>query len=264
MDEHPGHDADVTSAREGDLGPPNPPPPPPKRRRRMLETIGVIAIVLVGLGIVGAIIGPENGVIFREDFESDEVVFSTDSDRFVDLSVVDGAYQVTIKDGSIPQLVRYVFDNTHDGVSFQATIVHPAEADEDTFASVGCWASDSAYQLVMAPDGDVGLLETVSERTGERLALTELIPSSAARQTGQPNRLRIDCVSEGKDDTVVSGYVNGEAVLSVAIPGGYDSFNAVGFFLTATDGARFTIDDVMTSAGRPEPGMSPVPPREDR
>lgn len=268
MDEQSGSAAAGTPEREGNPGAEEqestPPLPPPRRRHRVLETIGVIAIVLVGLGVVGAIIGPGDDVIFREDFDSDEVGFSTDSDRFVDLSVVDGEYQVTIKDGSVPQLVRHVFDHTHDGLSLEATIVHPAEAGEDTFASVGCWAGDSAYQLMMAPDGDVGLLETVSESTGERLALTELTPSAAARPAGQPNRLRIDCVGGGKDATVVSGYVNGEAMLSVAIPEGYDSFNAVGFFLTAADGARFTIDDVMASEERPEPGMSPAPPRDDR
>lgn len=267
MDEHSGSAAAGTPEREGNLGAEeeeSTPQPAPRRRHRVLEAIGVITIVLVGLAVVGAIIEPEGGVLFREDFDSDEVGFSTDSDRFVDLSVVDDAYQVTIKDGSVPQLVRHVFDHTHDGLSLEATIVHPAEAGEDTFASVGCWAGDSAYHLMIPPDGDVGLLETVSESTGERLALTELTPADAARPAGQPNRLRIDCVGGGKDATVVSGYVNGEAVLSVAIPVGYDSFNAIGFFLTAVNGARFTIDDVMASAERPEPGMSPAPPRDDR
>ena len=47
---------------------------------------------------------------------------------------------------------------------------------------------------------------------------------------------------------------------SVEIEDGYDSFDAIGFFVAAsTDGATFTADDVLVTAARPEPGSSPIP-----
>jgi hypothetical protein len=265
MDDHLASGATMTPEGDQKPGPTDSEPNSRgKRRHRVLEAVGAITLVLVAIGFIGAIAEQGDGEIFSESFDSDEVGFSTDSDRFVDLSVVDDAYQVTIKDGSIPQVARYVFEHTYDGLSFEATIVHQVGAGGVVFASVGCWAGESAYQLLMAPNGDVGLLETVRENTGERRELTELIPVDAARPAGQPNRLEIDCVGGGKDETIVSGYVNGEPVLSVAIPDGYDSFNAVGFFMVAERGGRFTIDDVTASSGQPQPAMSPAPPREDR
>jgi hypothetical protein len=78
---------------------------------------------------------------------------------------------------------------------------------------------------------------------------------------GEPNRLRIDCVG-GRDggSTVVSAYVNGTPVVSVEIDDGYDSFSAIGFFMAAhEDGATFSADDVIVTATRHAPGMSPVP-----
>jgi hypothetical protein len=140
-------------------------------------------------------------------------------------------------------------------------VVHPDGVGNEAFASIGCWTGESAYLFVAAPNGDVGIVETISESRGERRELTDLIPVDGMRSAGQVNRLRIECVG-GRDggSTTVSGYVNDEPVVSVEIDDGYDSFDAIGFFMAAsTDGATFTVDDVVVTAERPEPGLSPVP-----
>jgi hypothetical protein len=235
------------------------------KKHRLRWWLGPTALALVVLGAIDALAPGQDDlpddVLFTEDFEGESIRFPTDNDRFVDMRVVEGAYRVEITDGTNPQLVRHVFSHTYDSLSFRATIVRPADADGEVFASVGCWASDSAYLLVMGSDGDVGLVETVSEQTGERRPLTDLTPSDATHPAGEPDRLRIDCVGGGQDPTVVSGYVNGEPVLSVEIADGYDSFSAVGFFMVSANGGTFTIDDATATSERPEPGMSPVPPR---
>jgi hypothetical protein len=129
--------------------------------------------------------------------------------------------------------------------------------------SVGCWSGDSAYLFVLLGDGTVGLLETVSESTGDRRPLTDAIATDSIRPPGEPNRLRIDCVGGGVEPTIVSGWVNGQPVASVAVPDGYDSFVAVGFFMgSETSGTEFVVDDVIAAAERPSPATSPVPPME--
>ena len=259
MDEH----ADTATPIGDEPGADLPPAPEPKGHR-LRWWVGLTALSLMGLALIGALVQPEDhvtdGVLFIEDFEGESIRFPTDNDRFVDMRVVEGAYQVEITDGTNPQLVRHVFPHTYDSLSFRAAILRPADADGEVYAGVGCWASDSAYLLLVGPDGDVGLMETISEQRGERRPLTDLTPSDATHPAGEPDRLRIDCVGGGQGPTVVSGYVNGEPVLSVEIAGGYDSFSAVGFFMVAENGGRFTFDDATATSGRPEPGMSPVPP----
>ena len=113
-------------------------------------------------------------------------------------------------------------------------------------SSVGCWAADSAYLLIFLPTGEGAIVETVSEHTGERRELTESVTVPGARPRGEPNRLRIDCVGGGRGPTVVSGWVNGQPVVSVAVPDGTDSFNAVGFWVASSaNGTEFSIDDVL-------------------
>jgi hypothetical protein len=240
---------------------PNELPAPPPKRRSWLKVIGIVALVITGLAVVGLLIGPEvapNGPLFEEDFAQAPYSLSTDSDRFVELTVVDQRYRATIKDGSPPQLVRHVFTHSHGSLSFEASVTYPADTGA-AFASVGCWGGESAYVLLMTSESEVGLLETIRESTGERQPLTDLIAQEAARP-GRPNRLRIECVGGGTGPTVVSGYLNGEPVLSVAVPDGYDSFDAVGFFLAAEQGGSFWIDDLIARDERPRPAMSPVPP----
>ena len=244
------------AAPTGDL-----PPAPPRRRRTLrtvLITVGVTLAVLTAIGFVAA---PTGGELFAEDFDDEPIEFSTDSDRTVDLRVEDGAYRIELKDARAPQLARHVFTHSYDGLSFEATVTHPDDVATEAAASIGCWAGESAYLFVTLPDGRAGLVETISESRGERRELTDLIDVDGARAAGRPNRLRIECVG-GRDGgpTTVSGYVNDEPVVSIEIDDGYDSFDAIGFFMaTSTDGTTFTVDDVVVRAERPEPGLSPVP-----
>jgi hypothetical protein len=238
-----------------------PPPAPPKRRHTVRTVLITVIATIVVLAAIGFLMETRSGEVFAEDFESGPVAFSTDSDRRVDLSVEDGAYRIEIKDASGPQLTRHVFTHSYDGLSFEATVVHPDVVRGEAFASIGCWTGESAYLFVAAPNGRVGLVETISESRGERRGLTDLISVEGMRPAGQPNRLRIECVG-GRDGgpTTVSGYVNDEPAVSIEIDDGYDSFDAIGFFIAAsTDGATFTADDVVVRAERPDPGLSPVP-----
>ncbi len=245
-----------------------------KRSNGALSGVGLassgltLSGLMVALTVVGAILESTGGaptdrssdVLLRENFNSGRPEFSLDSDRDVDLSVADGAYRIWIKDPVAPQFMRYVFAHTHPGLRFEATITTEA-ATGGWISSIGCWAGDSAYLFVVMDTGQVGMLETVSEATGERRPMAEEIRTDALRPEGQPNRLRIDCVGGGREPTVISGWVNGEPVVSVAVPEGFDSFSAVGFFVGANAaGTVFVADDVVVTADRPAPGVSPVPP----
>ena len=197
-------------------------------------------------------------VALEEHFSSDHPKFSTDNDQQVKFSVVDGAYHILIKDASSPQTARDFFDHSYDGLRIESTVTMPRQS---SLFSVGCWNGDSAYLLVLLDTGEVGLLENVSE--SERRALTDPIRTDAVRPSGEPNRLRIDCVGGGDEPTIVSGWVNGKPIVSVGVADGYDSFAAVGFFVgSETDGAEFIVDDVLAAAERPRPAKSPVPPIE--
>jgi len=111
------------------------------------------------------------------------------------------------------------------------------------------------------PTGEGGILETILEQTGERRSLTELQTVRGARRRGEPNRLQIDCVGGGRAPTIVSAWVNGEPVVSVAVPDGIDSFNAVRFWLASTaPGTEYGVDDAEAAAERPDPPKPPVPP----
>jgi hypothetical protein len=55
-------------------------------------------------------------------------------------------------------------------------------------------------------------------------------------------------VGGDREPTIVSGWVNGEPILSVAVSDGYDSFNAVGFWVASeTDGVEFVVDECRCS-----------------
>lgn len=240
-----------------------PPSPEPSKKRRGSLVIGIVAGVIgtfLILGIIGYLALPtESGTALDEDFSSDEPEFTTDDDPMVKFSVAGGAYHILLKQGGAPQIARHIFDHTHGGLRFESTVTMPDQ--ENTLFSVGCWAGDHAYLLVLLGDGEVGLIETVSESEGKRRPLTNGTRTEAVRPPGEPNRLRIDCVGGGDEPTIVSGWVNGKPVLSVTVADGYDSFNAVGFWVGAdTGGVEFVVDDVLAVDERPEPAVSPVPP----
>jgi hypothetical protein len=226
----------------------------PPRGHTLRTVVITVVAVLAGLTVIGALAETQRpkpsedetvGPILVEDFESDELAFTTDTDRFVDQSVVNGRYRIEIKDASNPQVARHVFTHSYPGFSFEATVVHPDVGDR-ALAALGCWTGDSAYLFVMLPNGDVGLLETISEARGQREEISDLMHPEDVRPPGEPNRMRIDCIGDGEGGaTVVTGYVNGTPVVSESIPLGYDSFETVGFFLSSSQhGVTFTIDDV--------------------
>lgn len=222
-----------------------------------------ISVILVSLAVLGAILEGGGTVVLEEDFESGAPAFSTDSDRTVDLSVQDGTYRIWIKDPAAPQATRYVFAHTRDGVRFEASITTEATTG-GWISSVGCWNGDSAYLFTVLDTGEVGILETVSEESAERRPLTKEIRTDALKAEGQPNRLRIDCVGGGREPTIISGWVNGRPVVSVADPDGYDSFMAVGFWVAAERADTvFVVDDVVVAEERPAPAVSPVPPIDE-
>src|SRR5687768_15764488 len=82
-------------------------PQTPKRTSRgFIRVLAAVAAVTVALAVVGAVARvPEEGrtELLRKDFgPGEQPSFSTDTDRMVDLAVVDGAYRISIKDPSAP------------------------------------------------------------------------------------------------------------------------------------------------------------------
>ena len=208
MNEPTSTDVEAPPAADASHEAPLPPPPPPRRRgRTLLRLFGIVALVAFGLGLVGAIVeeGSRSGdIVFSEDFESEDIGFSTDSDRTIDLRASDGVYRIEVREPNAPSFMRHVFTHTYDGLSIEATIVHPDDVGRDAIAAIGCWAGRSSYMLGTSPMGDVVLIETIDESTGERRDLTETFVVSDARPAGQPNRLRLDGVGGGRDATIVS------------------------------------------------------------
>jgi hypothetical protein len=233
-----------------------------RRKARAGKVLGIIGIVLWTLTLVLAGIGMAvdsgDAVIFDEDFSSGTEVFSTDSDPAVDLVVEDGKYVVKIKDASTPQSMRHLFGRSYDGVRFEASIAVQADATSRHLSSVSCWARDSGYIFFLNSSGGVGLVESVSESTGQRRPLTGLIATGAIAAGDGSNRLRIDCVGGGTEPTVITGWLNDEVVASVAASDGYDSFSAVGFLLSSGEPSEFLIDNVTAIAARPDSGIQPM------
>jgi hypothetical protein len=176
-----------------------------------------------------------------------------------ELRMEDGEYVFEVKEANTPMHSRHVFTNSHKSLTFEATAVHPTDVGEESAAALGCWAGDAGYLFLTSPNGEAVVIGTRSE-TGEIGDFTEPVVMDAARPAGQPNELRLECLGgEGREPTIVSGYVNDEPVVSVSIPNGYDSFDAIGFWVLAGDPTTFTFDDVLVTAERAEPGLSPIP-----
>jgi hypothetical protein len=214
---------------------------------------------LFGLGLLSGQMGLSGRVLIEEDFENDiGVPFAQESDRFIQMEVVDGEYRVDIDDPYSPHLIRSFFDTTAGSVAFEATLQTSFEPEDRLLTSIGCFNSDAGYLMVLVTSGDAILLETVSENTGQRQPLSEPVAVEGFT-SGTPVKLEIDCVGGGTDPTIVSGWVNETPVLSVAVENGMDSFNAVAFWLGTeeADGAEFRIDNVLVTEGPTDVPMQP-------
>jgi hypothetical protein len=249
-----------TDRRTGPTEVPVPPPLAPPRRRTLRTVLITVAGTIVALGVIGILFGPRiSGELLAEDFGSEPFGFSVESDPISDLRIEDEAYVFEVMEANTPMVTRHVFPNSHKGLTFEATVVHPADVGEEAAAALGCWAGNAGYLFVTSPHGEAAVIGTRGE-TGQIGELTDMIPIDNARPAGEPNELRLECVGgEGREPTIVSGYVNGEPVVSVSIPNGYDSFDAIGFWVMAGDPTSFTFDDVLVTAERPGPGLSPIP-----
>jgi len=237
--------------------PPPPPVAPAARRHRVLKAVVLVVGTLIVMAVAGAVLQPSDGTFLAEDFDSGTTQFSTDSDRLVDLTVEDGAYHIAIKDPTAPQIARFVFSSARHAFRFEADV--SVEGEGGWGAGVGCWAGDSAYVFTMLDTGEVVLIETLSDATGERQFVTEPTTVDTIGRSTEPIRLRIDCIGGGTDPTIVSGWVNGQPIVSIADPDGYDSFMAVGIFAFAGEaGTEFRVDNVVGAEDRPEPAVSPV------
>lgn len=226
----------------------------------MVGTLVWGPVLAIGLGAVLL----SNSTLLEEDFSSSSPVFSTESDESVDLVVENGEYVVRMKDVSGPQAVRHLFEEATDTLRFEADIYQSAQLSMQANQSVGCWNGLSGYLFTLENTGHAGIIEVVSETSGERAALTEFPVAAAAQPFSEINRMRIDCVGGGTNPTVVTGWLNEEPVASVAVPGGYDSFDAVGFLLTASEPTEFTIDNVLATSELLEPAMAASAPIDGR
>ena len=169
---------------------------------------------------------------------------------------------VRIDDPQSPHLIRHLFNQSHEALTFEATIAVNADPDGVTLLSIGCWNADSGYLVVFLSDGQTGevlLMEVISEKAGERAPLIQP-QSTDLMATADSNRLRIDCVGGGSESTVVSAWINEAPLFSVAIDEelGMDSFTGLGFWLGG-DGVEYRIDDVAAVAERSDPPFEPVP-----
>ncbi len=225
--------------------------PEPSHRSRTGWIIGgavagglvlVALVALAGWFVLRATTGP----IIDEDFESGAGSFSTDSDRLVDLSAVDGAYQVTIRDSSAPQEARSFFDPARQGISVSTT-ARFVDVPGLAAAGVSCYGSAySGYLFIVATDGTwVFVTKASADDPGTILdqGSFDLPPGSVD--------LTLECRGGNGGATTLVGRVGGDGgqVFSTRDQDGYDQFRAAGFFVGAdTDGTVVAFDDIVVKA----------------
>lgn len=254
--------------------PPVPVPPPPfpgPGRRRAWWTVAVIAAVIAVLGVVAALLGdaPDTETVrqvgassspqllFEEDFsDPSDQSFSLDVDQQISLSYTDGYYRMLIKQPS-SHSARHIFEQPVGSLRFEATVTGMSGADSNSLIGVGCWSGNHSYVFAVSPAGRSFLIEpkTQEEPEGTAFAMTEIEPW----QLQADNRLRIDCEGGGSRPTIVTGWANGEPVLSISVPDGLDSFEAGGFSMgTYEADTEYRADDVVAYAERPTPPIPPI------
>lgn len=205
-----------------------PPPPPPARfgRRRVLLVLGIAVAIVLGVGTFAVV----TDVVFTNDLldaefrdGSDPFVTGENDDYVIDL--VDGTYRIRSRTGSESPARSFArFPRRAYLVDMSADVV--SVSGESQFG-IGCWHStrNDGYVLIARSGGGVSISrtdETESGWEGRRLATNEdvVVPT-------QNVSLMLSCRTAlvGSSVTVI-GFVDGQEVISVTDPDGYDGFEA--------------------------------------
>lgn len=208
--------------------------------------VGGVALLVLVMVVGWLVLRAATGPIIDEDFESGAGPFSTDSDQLVDLSVVDGAYQVTIKDSSAPQEARSFFEPARSAIEVTTT-ARFVETPGLAAAGVSCYGSTySGYLFLVATDGAwVFVSKASADDPGDVLDEGTLdLPSG-------PVEISLECRGGGSSPTRLVGRVGGEGgeVVSTTDADGFDQFRATGFFVAAdTDDTVVAFDDIVVTA----------------
>lgn len=219
--------------------PANPPPSPqPPQRRSRTRTILVplvaMALVAAAIGVVALLnrVGRTDGVLAE-------------------------AGTVRIAATPSPGTVTLPLAADVRGLAVEATVASPPAAG---FAGVGCWTEAGiGYVVGMRADGATGIARI--DPTGTITPLTALRSAEAFRP-GEAQRLRLECVpgSGGTDGGILAtGYVNGVPAVTLAIPGGVETFTAAGVsaWMTPAD-STVEMEDVVATRQRADSGPPPM------
>lgn len=208
----------------------------PERRTGRVWLIAALIVggIVVLLGIAGVmtfVVSDSSGPIVDEDFTHGAGKFSTDTDNFVDLQVVDGAYQVTIKETSSPQEMRSFFEPARAAITVTTTVA-VAEAPAAVAAGLSCYSnSDTGYLFLVTNDGQWAVVKTTSFADGTQMVLEE--GAGETPLSTVPTTLHLGCKGGGTEPTVITVQVNGGDIHTVTDVEGYDQFRAAGFFAAA-------------------------------
>jgi hypothetical protein len=225
-----------------------PPAPPPQDRSGHGWLIGGLvagAVVLLALIAVAVIVvgRATTGPVIDEDFSSGPGPFSTDSDNLVDLRVVDGAYQVTLKDADAPQEARSFFDPARSAITVSATAAE-ADAPASSAGGISCYSNaGTGYVFLVASDGKWAVVKIIDATEG-----TTDILADGSGDTGisaEAVTLHLSCTGGGTDPTVITAQVDDGPVHTATDDDGYDQFRAAGFFAAAEEAPTVLVFDDM-------------------
>ena len=225
---------------------PTPAPAPRGSRRGWLigglvaGGVVLLALIAVAVFVVGR---ASTGPVIDEDFSSGPGPFSTDSDNFVDLTVVDDAYQVTLKDVDSPQEARSFFDPARSAITVTAK-VSETEAPAASAAGISCYSNtETGYLLVVSSDGEWAIVKVIDLNEGTTDVLAE--GTSETGLSSQAITLHLSCTGGGTDPTVITGQVDDGPVHTADDDEGYDQFRAAGFFAAAEEAPSILVFDDM-------------------
>jgi len=157
--------------------------------------------------------------------------------------VVDGAYQVTIKDTSSPQEMRSFFEPARTAITVTATVA-VADAPAAVAAGISCYSSsDTGYLFLVTTDGKWAVVKTTNFTSGTQKVLDE--GQGETPLSNEPITLHLGCKGGATEPTVITVQVNGGDAHTVTDGEGYDEFRAAGFFAAAEDAPSVLLFDDM-------------------